>query len=135
MGLTGKTLGRSESQVTELVRSLTVGAVEYVPIARKFPVSCKLPTVILLGIMVSESRGSGAGVDVVVTVAGGAETTVPSWFVHIAVIVAVPTLWPVTSPVALTVAIVGMLEVHVICAELVTSSSSPVVPEVPRAIS
>jgi hypothetical protein len=32
--LTGKTLGAAESQVTELVRSLTVGGVENVPIAR-----------------------------------------------------------------------------------------------------
>src|ERR1039458_1102029 len=36
---TGKDSGREESQVTELVRSLTFGEVENVPMARKFPVS------------------------------------------------------------------------------------------------
>jgi hypothetical protein len=74
-------LGSEEIQLTELVRSLTVGGVEYVPIARKFPVSCRLPTAIALGIMVSESRGSGAGVEVVVIVAGSAGTIVLSAFV------------------------------------------------------
>jgi hypothetical protein len=84
--LTGKTSGKEESQVTELVRSRTVGEVEKVPMARKFPVSCKLPTVIVLGIMVSESKGSGAGEDVTLTIAD-AEAPVPSAFVHTAVIV------------------------------------------------
>ena len=120
--LTGKTLGIEESQVTEFVRSLTFGVVENVPMARKFPVPCKLRTVRLLGIMESESRGSGAGVDVVVMVAGGADTTVLSGFVYIAVMVVEPTLRPVTSPVVLTEAMVGMLEPHVSCGDLVTSS-------------
>jgi hypothetical protein len=56
--LTVKTLGAEEIQVSvgELVRSLTVGGVENVPIARNCPVSCKLSTVIELGRMVSESK-------------------------------------------------------------------------------
>lgn len=54
--LTGKTLGTEEIQdsVVEFVRSLTNGEVENVPIARNCPVSCKLPTVMALGITVSE---------------------------------------------------------------------------------
>jgi hypothetical protein len=127
-------LGAAETQVTELVRSLTCGLVEYVPMARKFPVPCKLPTVILLGIMVSESSGSGAAVDVTVTVAV-ADTTLESGFVHSAVMVLVPTLTPVTTPpVGLTVAMVGMVELQARLEELVTSSCRPVVPEVPRAM-
>jgi hypothetical protein len=154
--LTGKTFGVEEIQVTELVRSLTCGEVENVPSARKFPVSCRLPTVIMLGIMVSESRGSGAGVDVTVTFVV-ADTTLLSGFVHSAVIVVLPALAPMTSPeldalqvagivtgepLLQIVAIDGTLELHVRypvvelgVVELVTSSSRPVVPEVPSAIS
>ena len=105
--------GAEESQVTEFVRSLTVGEVEYVPIARKFPVSCKLPTVILPGIMMSESRGSGAAVSVTATVAV-ADTTLASGFVHSAVIVVEPGFAPVASPEGLMLAIVGILDVHLI---------------------
>ena len=68
-------LGADETQVTEFVRSWIYGGVENVPIAMKFPVPCRLPVVMLPGMMVSESRGSGAGVELVVTVAV-AETTV-----------------------------------------------------------
>jgi hypothetical protein len=100
--LTGKTLGSEESQVTELVRSLTVGAVEYVPIARKFPVSCKLPTEIVLGIMMSESRGSGAAVSETLTVAV-AVSTLLSGLVHWAVIVLEPALTPEAIPLHLFV--------------------------------
>ena len=127
-------MGSVEIHVTESVRSRTCGEFENVPIARKFPVPCKLRTVMLDGIMVSESRGSGAAVDVTVMVAGDADTTVPSGFVQIAVIVVEPTLIPVTSP-AETEAIVGMLEDHVTCGEFVTFSCRPVVPETPSAIS
>src|SRR5271167_4469973 len=111
--LTGKTLGNAEIQVRlgEFVRSLTKGAVAYVPIARNCPVSCKLPTDTVLGIMVSESRGSGAAVSETVTVPVF-DTTLPSAFVNSAVMVLVPALRPVTSPAALTVAIEGMLELH-----------------------
>jgi hypothetical protein len=131
---TGKISGSVEIQVTALVRSLTCGEVENVPIARKFPVPCKLRTLMLDGIMVSESIGSGAAVAVTVMVAGDADTTVPSGFVQIAVIVVEPALNPVTSPEE-TEAIVGMLEFHVTCFELVTFSCRPVVPETPSAIS
>jgi hypothetical protein len=62
------------------------------------------------------------------------DTTVPSVFVSCAVIVVDPTLTPVANPVGLTVATDGMLELHVICGELVTFVSSPLAPKVPRAI-
>ena len=109
--LTGKTLGAEEIQVTELVRSLTVGEVENVPMARKLPVSCRLPTVITAGMMVSESSGSGAAVRVTVTVAL-AETILRSGLVHSAVMALDPALTPATKPELLTVAIVGMLDIH-----------------------
>ena len=91
-----------------------------------------MPTVIELGTMVSESRGSGAVVAVTVMLAV-LETTLPSLFVSSAVMVLVPALTPVASPVALTVAMDGLLELHLICAELVTSDCRPVLPEVPSA--
>jgi hypothetical protein len=52
--VTGKTFGAEVNQVTELVRSLTVGAVENVPIARNCPLSPRVPKTIPLGMMVSE---------------------------------------------------------------------------------
>jgi hypothetical protein len=131
--LTGKVLGVEESQVTVLVTSLTVGAVENVPIAKNWPVACKFPTVMALGIMVRDSRGSGAAVSVTVTVAE-AVTTEPSALVSSAVIVLVPTLTPWASPVELTVAIDGTLELHFTSGESVTSLIRPVPPEVPSAI-
>jgi hypothetical protein len=67
--LTGKELGKVEIQVTELVRSLTYGAVENVPIAKNCPDPCKLSTVSALGRIVSDTRGSGGGVFVTETVA------------------------------------------------------------------
>jgi hypothetical protein len=131
--LTGKTLGSEESHVTEFVRSRTVGAVEKVPIAMKFPVSCKLPTLIELGIMVSDSRGSGAGDEVTSTVAV-ASATLPSGLVQSAVMVEIPGLTPAASPVELTVATVGMLELQVRLGESVTFICSVVVPTVPSAM-
>lgn len=131
--LTGKTLGVEESQVTVLVRSLTYGAVEKVPIARNCPVACKFPTEMELGMMLSESRGSGAAVSDTLT-AEVAVTTEPSGLVSSAVIVVLPTLTPWASPVDVTVAIEGTLEVHFTSGELVTSSTKPELPEVPRAI-
>jgi hypothetical protein len=133
--LTGKTLGTSEIQVRlgKFVRSLVYGADEYVPIARNCPVSCKLPTAIVLGTMASESRGSGAGVLVITTVAVP-ETTLPSGFANFAIMVVDPAATPSASPDALTVAMVGMLELHVIWDELVTSVSRPVLPRVASAM-
>ncbi len=83
--------------------------------------------------MVSESRGSGGEVSETVMVAV-LDTTVPSVLVNCAVIVVEPTLTPVANPVALTVATVGMLELQVICGELVTFVSRPVAPDVPSAM-
>jgi hypothetical protein len=74
----------------------------------------------LLGMMVSESRGSGAE-DVETVTDAVAETTLASGLVHSAVMVVDPALTPLARPVALTVATVGTLELHLSCAELVTS--------------
>jgi hypothetical protein len=52
--VTGYLFGWEVSHLTELVRSLTVGAVEYVPIARNCPLWVKLPKTIPLGMIVSE---------------------------------------------------------------------------------
>jgi hypothetical protein len=71
---------------------------------------------------------------VVVTLAE-LDTTVPSGFVSSAVIVVLPTLMPFASPPGeVTVAMVGMLEIHTVWGELVTSTSRPDVPEVARAM-
>ena len=86
-----------------MVRSLTNGAVENVPIARNCPVPCKLPTVRVAGMMVSETSGSGAVVAETVRSAV-ADTTVPSGFFSSAVMVGLPAFAPVTAPVAVTVA-------------------------------
>src|ERR1035438_1558514 len=77
--LTGKTFGTEEIQlgVGELVRSLTYGAVAKIKNARNWPVSCRLPTVMVLGTIVSERRGSGAAVNATATVAVP-DTTLPS---------------------------------------------------------
>jgi hypothetical protein len=45
-----------------------------------------------------------------------------------------PTLTPLTTPAALTVATLGIVELQARLEELVTFSCSPVVPDVPRAI-
>jgi hypothetical protein len=131
--LTGKTSGAEERQTTEFVRSLTYGATENVPTARKFPVSCKFPTEIELGTIVSESKGSGAGALETATVAVP-DTTLPSVFVRTAVILVLPALEPVTSPDAFTEAMDGALELHWVWVELVTFCWRPVLPDVPRAI-
>ena len=62
------------------------------------------------------------------------DATLPSAFVNSAVMVALPALKPVTSPEALTEAMDGLLELHLIWVELVTSVWRPVLPEVPSAI-
>jgi hypothetical protein len=112
--LTGKTSGVEESQVTEFVRSRTNGAVEYVPIARKFPVSCKFPTVIAPGMIASESMlpppppPPGP-----VTARSALEFTWPLNADASAMIVVVPAAIAVTIPVVLTVATEGVVELHV----------------------
>lgn len=115
--LTGKTLGKEEIQVSvgEFVRSLTVGAVENVPMARNCPVSCKLPTVIELGIIVSETSTPPptAPCPVPVTTRVALELTGPLNAVALAVMTVVPALTPVATPEELTVATAGTLEVQV----------------------
>jgi len=131
--VTGNTFGPDEIQLTELVRSLMVGGVENVPIAKNCPVSPKFPTVIELGIMVTESRSWGAAVSEAARLAV-LDTTVPSAFVNSAVIVVAPAAKSVANPDALTEATVGALELHLIWVEFVTSVCRPVDPEVPSAI-
>jgi hypothetical protein len=147
-------LGKEEIQVTESVRSLTYGAVENVPIAKNCPDPCIFPTVSVPGIIVSEVIGSGGGVFVTETDAvafttyAGVEPL--AGFVHSAVMLAVPTFTPLARPggslahtgvqvcvgarVVLTVAIDGILELHVICCEFVTSSVRPELPIVASAM-
>lgn len=127
---TGNILGKAEIQVTESVRSRSYGALEKVPIAKNCPVPCKLRTESELGMIVSESRGSGAGVEVTVTDAVAVTTLLGlpplAGFVHSAVMVAEPALTPLTTPFPegspeVIEAYVGTLEIHVSCDEFVTS--------------
>jgi hypothetical protein len=121
-----------------LVTSIRVGAVEKVPYARNCPVPYKLSVVSVVGTTAIESRGSGAAASVTVPVAVD-ETTVVSGFCTSAVIVVLPWLTPVMTPLPdaspdVMVAIDGMLDFHVVCGELVTSTSKPVVPDVASAM-
>jgi hypothetical protein len=122
--LIGKILGAEEIQVTEFVRSLTVGDAENVPIARYCPVSCRSPTVMELGIM--ERERSDVSLAPPAEVAPGTvmdapdETTPPNPFI-LAVMVVVPAETAVARPEALTVATAGALELHVTV--FVTSSN------------
>jgi hypothetical protein len=75
--VTGNRFGKEVSHVAVFVMSLTYGGVENVPMARNCPLPPKLPTVIELGITVTESRSCGVAVIVVVNVAEP-ETTLPS---------------------------------------------------------
>jgi hypothetical protein len=102
--------------VTELVRSLTVGAVENVPIARNCPLWVKLPKTIPLGMMVSERILPPLLPPVPlepVTVKVELEEVGPLNAVALAVMVVVPALTAVTTPEASTVATAGVLEVQV----------------------
>src|ERR1700720_3541934 len=100
--VTGKTFGADVIQVAELVRSLTVGAVENVPIARNCPVSCKLPTVIVLGRMVSERMPPPLPPDVPpvdpVTVRLAVALTGPANPAALAVMIVEPAFTAVTTP-------------------------------------
>ena len=114
--MTGNTFGAEVSHFTELVRSLTVGEVEKVPIARNCPLWVRLPKTIPLGMMVSERILPPLlppAPLVPVTVMTALEEVGPLNAVALAVIVAVPALTAVTSPEALTVATAGVVEVHV----------------------
>jgi hypothetical protein len=115
--VTGNLFGSEVSQVTELVTSLTNGAFENVPIARNCPLSPKVPKTIPLGMMVSERMlpplpPVAPPVDPV-TVRVALELTSPLNAIAPAVIDVVPAATAVTSPVALTVATAGVLEVQV----------------------
>jgi len=103
--------------VTELVRSLTVGEVENVPIARNCPLWVKPPKTIPLGIMVSERMLPPLPPLVPpaapVTVRTALEEVGPLKAAALAVIVAVPALTAVATPEALTVATVGAVELQV----------------------
>jgi hypothetical protein len=113
----GKTFGAEVNQVTELVRSLTVGAVENVPIARNCPLWVKLPKTIPLGMMVSERMPAPLPPFVPpvdpVTVTPAVEVTVPFNAIAVAVIVVVPPFTAVTIPVEFTVATPGEVDVQV----------------------
>src|ERR1700761_4565880 len=86
------------------------------------------------GMIVSESRGSGAAVIATETFAAP-DTTLPSGLLSTAVIVVEPALRPVMSPEALTEAIDGELDCQAIWVDAVTSCWRPVLPEVASAIS
>ena len=88
--------------------------------------------------MVSDRSGSGGAVSVAVTVPF-AETMEPLGFFTSAVMVVLPAAAPVTTPLPdespdVTDATDGTLELHVVCGELVTSTSRPVVPDVASAM-
>jgi branched-subunit amino acid transport protein AzlD len=138
---TGKTLGTEETQVSigEFVRSLTVGAVENVPIARNCPLSCRLPTVIELGIIVSESRVLDPVppplVVVPATVSVEVPTSRPENPFMLAAIVVVPGPTAVASPEELIVATAVSLDFQAAKAvmSLVVGTADPLV-YVPMAV-
>jgi len=113
--LIGKMLGAPEIQLTEFVRSLTVGADANVPIARNWPVPCRLLTVTALGMIESESRPAtppvlpGGAITVIEPVV---ETTPVNPFM-LAVMVVFPAPTAVATPEELIVATDGELDVHV----------------------
>jgi hypothetical protein len=115
--LTGNLFGSEVNQLTELVRSLTVGAVENVPIARNCPLSPKLPKVIPLGMMVSERMFPPlppfVPPDEPETVRPAVEVEVPLNAVAVAVMVVVPAPTAVATPEASTVATAGTEEIQV----------------------
>ncbi len=75
--------------------------------------SCKLPTVIELGMMLTESRFPAFPPAVPVTVSVALALVAPLKAVPPAVIVVVPGVTAVATPEALTVATEGALEVQV----------------------
>jgi hypothetical protein len=115
--VTGNLFGSEVNQVTELVTSLTVGAVENVPIARNCPLSPKLPKTIPLGMMVRERMLPPLPPVVPpvdpVTVRPPVELTGPANPVALAVMIVEPALTAVATPDGLTVATEGVLEVQV----------------------
>ena len=99
-----------------MVRSLTVGAVENVPIARNCPLCVKLPKTIPLGIMVSERILPPLLPPLPlepVTTRVALEEVGPLKAAALAVIVVVPALTAVATPEASTVATAGVVELQV----------------------
>lgn len=111
-------MGNEEIHVTELVRSRTVGDVENVPSAIKFPVSPIFPTEMELGMMVSNIRphfrqGCRRPIRYPVTVSVADAVTTPVNPVMVAVMVVLPAAIPVATPALLMVATAAELDVHV----------------------
>ena len=113
--LMGKMFGAPEIQFTEFVRSLTVGEDAKVPIARYWPVPCRLLTVTVSGMMLSYSRPATPPVEPagLMTVSVAVEETTPVNPFILAVMVVVPSDTAIASPEALIVAIDGALDVQV----------------------
>jgi hypothetical protein len=136
--VTGNLLGSEVNQVTELVTSLTVGAVENVPIARNCPLSFKAPKTIPLGMMVSERMlpplpPAVPPVDPV-TVKSAVELTGPAKPSALAVTIVEPAPIAVTSPVALTVATAGVVELQVTVLVIFCVEGCIALPNVPTAV-
>jgi hypothetical protein len=134
----GYLFGSEVSQVTELVRSLTVGSVENVPIARNCPVSPKVPKTIPLGMIVSERMLPPLPPDVPpvdpVTVKFAVELTGPAYPVVLAVMTVEPALTAVAIPVALIVATEGTEEVQVTALVRFCVDGRLALPNVPIAV-
>jgi hypothetical protein len=100
-----------------LVTSLTVGAVENVPIARNCPLSFKLPKTIPLGMMVSERMlpplPPVVPPPVPATVMAALELVWPLKASASAIIAVVPAATAVTKPALSTVATAGVVELQV----------------------
>jgi hypothetical protein len=137
--VTGKTFGAEVSQVTELVTSLTVGAVENVPIARNCPLSFKAPKTIPLGMMVSERMlpplPPAVPPAVLATVMIALEVVWPLNASAPAVTVVVPAPTAVTSPALSTVATAGVFELQVAVLVIFCVEGCFALPNVPMAVS
>jgi hypothetical protein len=121
-----------------LVRSLTVGVVENVPIARNCPLEVKLPKTIPLGMMVSERILPPLLPPVPlepVIVRIVLEEVGPLNAVALAMIVVVPALTAVATPEALTVATAGVVELQVTKLVMFCVEGCFALPYVPVAVS
>jgi hypothetical protein len=125
--------------LTELVTSLTVGELENVPIAKNCPLSVKLPKTIPLGMIVSERMLPPLPPDTPpgeppVTVTVPVEVVGPLKDVAVAVMVVVPEVTAVTTPVEFTVATAGELEVQVTPVVMVWVERWSPLPKVPTTV-
>ncbi len=149
--LIGNLLGSEVSQVTWLVTSRMVGAVEKVAIARNCPLSVSEPKAMPLGMTVRETMlpplppvpppdPDPPEVPPVLvldplTVMTVLELTGPLKAVAAAVMVAVPGLTAVTSPEPLTVATAGTVELQVTAPVMFWVDEWLALPKVPVAVS